>query len=364
MLKIPSQSRFSGHSSMSDDDSSGADQAVIQPVRCGRWRVGVIGLGSQARADHLPALDTNPLVELVAVCDQDSDTLEAVRAEYAVPGYRDAAAILADVDLDFVVVAVPHHTGATVIRAAAEHGVHILKEKPLATNFSEARNLATRCAEAGVELMVTMQRRFNPIYASFPDLADQVGRPYHFHAAYTLSVDPAAGWRADARLAGGGCLLDMGYHVIDLLLWYFGMPQRVLAQCSATARPERDYDVEDTATLTLGYESGLLGTALLSRCMAPAAETLRVTGTEGAVSLERGRIQRLDRTGAVIESLCREQSWPTAATAQITHFCRVLSGQRPNTAGPEAHLAHAALIHASYTAAADGRFVDLREVLS
>lgn len=361
MLRLPHHSLPSDHG---DNDSSAADRAVNQPLRCGRWRAGVIGLGRQARADHLPALHTNHLVELVAICDQNSDTLEAVRAEYAVPSYRDATAMLAEVDLDFVVVAVPHHTGAAILRLAAEHGVHVLKEKPLATNLSEAHDLATCCAEAGVELMVTMQRRFNPIYASFPDLADQIGRSYHFHAAYTLSVDPAAGWRAQARLAGGGCLLDMGYHVIDLLLWYFGMPQRVLAQCSAVARPERDYDVEDTATLTLGYESGLFGTVLLSRCMAPAGETLRVTGTEGAVHLERGRIQRLDRTGSPVETLSREQSWPSAATAQITHFCRVLAGQRVNTASPEAHLAHAALIHASYTAAADGRFVDLREVLS
>lgn len=59
---------------------------------------------------------------------------------------------------------------------------------------------------------------------------------------------------------------------------------------------------------------------LLSRCMAPTGETLRVTGTEGAVHLERNRIQRLDRTGAVVETLSREQSWHSAATAQIIHF--------------------------------------------
>lgn len=350
----------------SDDDSALTTPRPTFPraVEHGRWRAAVIGLGHQARADHLPALHANPLVHLVAICDHEADPLEEVCDEYAVPGYRDASAMLSEVDLDFVVVAVPHHAGAAVVRAAAEHGVHVLKEKPLATTLTEARALAEHCAQAGVELAVTMQRRFNPIYASFPDLVDQIGRPYHFHAAYTLSVDPAAGWRAQARLAGGGCLLDMGYHMVDLLLWYFGMPQQVLAHCSAAARPECDYDVEDTATLTLGYEADLVGTVLLSRCMAPAGETLRVTGTDGAVLLERGRVQRMDRSGTVVEALSREQSWPSAATAQITHFCRVLAGQRPNTAGPQAHLAHAALIHAAYTAAAKGHFVDPREVLA
>jgi predicted dehydrogenase len=68
-----------------------------------------------------------------------------------------------------------------------------------------------------------------------------------------------AGW--------GGCIIDMGYHLVDMLLWYFGMPDRVLAQHSASARPEQDYDAEDTATITFGYGSGLFGTALLPRCV-------------------------------------------------------------------------------------------------
>ncbi|GAB3671814.1 Gfo/Idh/MocA family oxidoreductase [Saccharopolyspora tripterygii] len=305
-----------------------------------RSRVGVIGLGHQARTDHLPAVTASDHVELAAICDSDPDTLANVGREYTVPAYRDAAAMFTEQNLDFVVVAVPHHAGAPIIRTAAEHGVHVLKEKPLATSLPEARALAACSAEAGIEVMVTMQRRFNPIYVAFNDLAERVGRLYHLHATYTLSVNPADGWRGHARLAGGGCLLDMGYHV------------------------EYDYDAEDTATLTLGYNSGMVGTVLLSRCMAPKTETLRVTGTDGAVQLERGRIQRLDRAGTVVESLTREQSWPTAAVAQVNHFCRVLAGTCANTASPESHLAHAALIHAAYTSAAEGRFIDPRKVLS
>ncbi|MEV4731943.1 Gfo/Idh/MocA family oxidoreductase [Saccharopolyspora sp. NPDC049426] len=323
----------------------------------------MIGLGHQACTDHLPAVTASDHAELVAICDTDPVALASVGREYTVPSYRDAAAMFAEQNLDFVVVAVPHHAGAPIIRTAAEHGVHVLKEKPLATSLPEARALAACCAEAGIEVMVTMQRRFNPIYAAFDDLAERIGRLYHLQATYTLSVDPAEGWRGHTRLAGGGCLLDMGYHVVDMLLWYFGMPSQVLAHCSATARPEYDYDAEDTATLTLGYNSGMVGTVLLSRCMAPKTEILRVTGTDGAVQLERGQIRRLDRTGTVVESLTREQSWPTAAVAQVNHFCRVLAGTRANTAGPESHLAHAALIHAAYTSAAEGRFIDPRKVM-
>jgi len=220
------------------------------------------------------------------------------------------------------------------------------------------------CAEAGIEVMVSLQRRFNPIYTAFPQLCDLIGEPFLIDAAYTMTVDPAAGWRADAVQAGGGCVIDMGYHIIDLLLWYFGMPDRVLAQLSAVARPELEYDAEDTASITIGYDTGLFGTILLSRCVPPKTESLRVVGTAGAVHLQRGRIQRMRSNGDIVESLSRDRAWPAAAAAQIDHFCRVLRGERPNSSGPAAHLAHAAFVDACYQSEATGAFANPRDLTS
>lgn len=203
-----------------------------------------------------------------------------------------------------------------------------------------------------------------PIYSTFHQLYDQIGQPFLIDAAYTMSVDPAAGWRGQRCLAGGGCIIDMGYHVIDMLLWYFGLPDRVLAQYSATARPELDYDAEDTAYILFGFDSGLVGTVLLSRWIPPKTEQIRVVGTRGAIVLERGRIQRLRSDGELVESLSREESWPAAATAQVDHFCRVLHGSRCNVSGPGSHLAHAAFIDAAYASSRAGGFVNPKELLT
>jgi predicted dehydrogenase len=208
------------------------------PDRCARMggerqlRVGVVGLGKQARDDHLPAVRASEMAELVAVCDTDGERLTNTRHDLGVAGYRTVNEMLAGEHLDLVVVAVPHHAGREVIAAAAECGVHVLKEKPFATNLAEARDLAALCARSGIELMVTMQRRFNPIYSTFHQLYDQIGRPFLVDAAYTLAVNPAEGWRGQLRLAGGGCIIDMGYHMIDMLIWYFGLPDRVLVSVS------------------------------------------------------------------------------------------------------------------------------------
>jgi predicted dehydrogenase len=263
-----------------------------------------------------------------------------------------------------VVVCVPHIADRKIIEAAAERGIHVLKEKPFATTLAEARELVTRCEVAGIELMVTLQRRFNPIYTSFSQLADQIGTPFMVDAAYTLHVsDPSDGWRGHIDAAGGGCVIDMGYHLIDMLLWYFGLPDRVTADMSTSARPDRDYDAEDTALIHFGYDNGLYGSLLLSRFVGPKSEQIRLVGSRGIVHLERGRIRRLANNGEVVESLVREQAWPAAAVSQVDYFCRVIEGLRPNISGPRENLAHLSFIQSCYQSARTHTAVNPKELL-
>jgi predicted dehydrogenase len=317
-----------------------------------RLRAGVVGLGKQALEDHVPGLAACDGADLVAICDEDADLVRTQQVELHVSGYTDVEQMLAREKLDFVIVAVPHYAGRSIVEAAARSHVHVLKEKPFATSLEEARELGSICDGAGIQLMVTLQRRFNPIYSGFLQLADRIGTPFVVDAEYTVHIpDPSEGWRGDVRTAGGGCVIDMGYHLIDMILWYFGLPDRVLADLSTMARPDRHYDAEDTALIQFGYDSGLYGSLLLSRFIGPKTERLRVVGSRGIVDLERGRLRRLSNTGAVVESLTREQGWPSASASQIDHFCRVIAGLRPNAGTPEEHLAHAAFITACYASA-------------
>ncbi|WP_455353534.1 Gfo/Idh/MocA family protein [Streptomyces sp. SYSU K217416] len=330
-----------------------------------RKRAAVVGLGAQAQNDHLPGLADCQFAELVAVCDTDPDQVAAQAKVHGVPGYTDLTALLDQARPDFVIAAVPHHAGRAVIAACAAAGVHVMKEKPFAVDPGEAAELAALCAEAGIELMVTVQRRFHPIYTAAMQLLEQIGQPYLVEGRYTFHCpDPAAGWRGKAKLAGGGVLADMGYHLIDLLIWYLGLPDRVLAATSAAAAPGADYDAEDTALVHLAYDSGLYGSLLISRSAGPKAERLAVTGPRGVVVVERGCVRRLDPAGQLIDSLTREPAWPCAAAAQIDCFCRVLDGQRPNPSGPAAHLPHAAFLAAAYASQTAAGTRDPKEFLA
>ncbi|MCR6484024.1 Gfo/Idh/MocA family oxidoreductase [Amycolatopsis sp. OK19-0408] len=338
---------------------------VPPPIQPGtRLRAGVVGLGKQATEDHLPGLLAADDAELVAVCDENADVVREQESQLEVSGYGDIQAMLSSEQLDFVVVCVPHSAGRKVIEMAAERGVHILKEKPFATSLTEAQALTALCERSEVELMVTLQRRFNPIYTSFTQLADQIGTPIVVDAAYTLHVDdPSDGWRGQNEVAGGGCIIDMGYHLVDLLLWYFGLPDRILADTSANARPDRSYDAEDTALIHFSYDSGLYGSLLLSRFIGPKSEKIQLVGSRGIVRLERGRIQRMTNDGKMVESLAREQAWPSAATSQINHFCHVIRGDRLNLSSPRDNIAHLAFIAACYESAGAGRHVNPKELM-
>ncbi|MFE7316588.1 Gfo/Idh/MocA family protein [Streptomyces sp. NPDC057555] len=326
-------------------------------------RAAIIGLGHQAAEDHLPGLLGSSRAELVAVCDNNPDVLHQRADTLGVPGFTRAGDLLDETGPDFVIVAVPHHAGRAVTEECAARGVHVLKEKPFATSIKEARELAEICHNGRVELMVTLQRRFNPIYSSVAGMLDQIGTPILVGGHYSFHTpNPGAGWRGDLKQAGGGCILDMGYHLIDLLLWYFGLPSRVIAEFSTTALPEGGYDAEDTAVVQLGYDSGLYGSLVLSRWMAPKTEFMRVVGTAGSVVLTKGAVQRLALDGTVVEELTRPHA-PSVATAQIDYFCRVLDGERPNVSGPDQHLSHAAFIASCYRSKTAGRYIDPKEML-
>ncbi|RJQ79990.1 gfo/Idh/MocA family oxidoreductase [Pseudonocardiaceae bacterium YIM PH 21723] len=329
-----------------------------------RLRAGVVGLGRQALSDHIPGILGCEGAQLIAVCDDNPEVVRVQQDRLQVPGYSDADSMFAAEQLDFVVVCVPHDVGRSVIASAAKHGVHVLKEKPFATSLAEAQELTALVEEAGIHLMVTLQRRFNPIYTSFIQLADQIGTPFVVNAAYTLhTADPSEGWRGQTAKAGGGCVIDMGYHIIDMLLWYFGLPDRLVADMSVTARPDRDYDAEDTALIHFNYDSGLYGSLLISRFIGPKSEQIRLVGSNGIVQLERGKIQRLTNRGEVAESLSRDQAWPSAAVSQVNHFCRVIDGRRPNLSGPRENIRHLSFIQGCYESARTRRSVNPKELV-
>ncbi len=244
----------------------------------------------------------------------------------------------------------------SVISTLVTAGKHIIKEKPFATSVAEARQLLQILRGGSSYLGVTVQRRFNPIYRTFHQLKRYIGKIYSIEGAYTMNVATLdEGWRASKDLSGGGALVDMGYHFVDLLIWYFGMPASVTARMTRGNRPGQKYDVEDTVHLLFDYhlefqyDEKVVGNFVISRVYPEKQERVRVFGTNGVVEVSRGLVRRLDVNGKEIERLERQGGWPSAAVEQLDHFAekihQFVPGGLPDYTE---HLQHVAVIEAAY----------------
>jgi predicted dehydrogenase len=254
-------------------------------------RVGVIGVGF-GRV-HLEAFRAIPGVELAAVCSRTRAKAEAVAEEFAVPGVFTEAAALIESGLDVVVVAAPNREHHPMTLAALEAGCHVLCEKPLAASVAEAREMVAAAEAAGRLLAVHMNRRMQPAVLGIREAheAGELGEVDFVRATWLRQrgIPPREGFLTEAR-AGGGCLLDLGVHMLDQALFVQGYPRVTEVQARLHRRhfdedvPELPSDVEDGARAFLTLEGGgaiALEIAWATPHHRAEARTLEVYGSRG-----------------------------------------------------------------------------------
>lgn len=332
-----------------------------------KLKVGIIGLGHQSLEDHIPAIKSSQDVELVGIVEIDKQKIKSfLKHNKNTKIYGNFDDLLKKQKPDFIIIAIPHYLHFEIAKKAILNGIHVLKEKPFAISMAQARDLRDTAKKNNVQIAVTLQRRFNPIYSTFFQLIYKIGRPFYIETKYCFYTDkPHEGWRGKKKLAGGGCLIDMGYHMIDLLIWYFGLPDKIFAEISCTAKERTIYDAEDTAQVIFKYgKENIWGSLLVSRVIPPKQEYMNVYGTRRIIHLERGKIERYSSSGELQESLRREDSWPSAAQDQIEYFVKVIRGEKENISNPEFHFSHLAFIEAAYKSAKVNQYINPKEFLN
>lgn len=323
------------------------------------YRIGVVGLGRQTLTHHLPGLRTCRNGKLVAVCDSNPQRTFPLAEQLGVPGFLDAKEMLHQSRLDFIILAVPHDQYLPLLNLAAHARVNVLKDKPYARTVHEAREFADLFTRIDRCVATHVQRRLTPHYVIAKALLPEIGEVFWAEIKYTLFVtNPDAGWRGSRSRAGGGCIIDMGYHMIDLILWYFGLPRVVHALTSCRALAGANYDAEDSAQILYSYGNQGVGTCLISRRSPPKSESVRIMGTNGILELTQADLVHRSPRGDLIAR------YPAAATenhidaASATFEC-------PDNYSTinRAHLEHLAVVEACYASARGNRGVDPREFL-
>ena len=236
-------------------------------------RVGVVGTSGWVDGVHLPSLKSHPRAQVVAICGRNRERAEEVAHKYEVPHvFTDYREIIANGNLDALVIVTPDDLHYPMTMAALDAGLHVLCEKPLALNAGQARQMLEKASTVGVKHMVFFTFRWIPRFQYVRDLLDDgyIGRCFHcqfrFLGGYGLRARYR--WRFDGSRCNG-VLGDLGSHMIDLARWYVGDVARVSASLGTYVdRPGPEGGsldpANDAAILGVEFASGALGTIEVS----------------------------------------------------------------------------------------------------
>jgi predicted dehydrogenase len=221
-------------------------------------RGGVIGDGGIADRRTIPGLLKADNAELTAVMEINKDLAESLRVNYnAKYAYDNELDLLKNAEVDAVYIASPVVCHAGQAKMAADHGKHILIEKPVAMTSVEGKSVLDHCDKAGVRIGAGLMMRFGAhVMTMRQAIADgKIGAVVSGYSQFTLWLPPEDGnWRQIKSKAGGGCMMDMGVHCIDLMEYITG--QRITHVAAFNETIVFDYNVEDSSTVLMRMENG------------------------------------------------------------------------------------------------------------
>ncbi|PHH70689.1 hypothetical protein CDD82_6973 [Ophiocordyceps australis] len=228
-----------------------------------RFNVGIVGYGLSAKIFHIPFVETTPQLRLHSIVQpRPSEANSAPRDHAHAKHYTSVEALLADDDVDVVVITTPPDTHLALTQQALEAGKHVLTEKPFVARAQDADMLMALAEEKQRLICVYQNRRWDADFLTVKHLVDGnvLGRIVGFdtHFDRYRAAAPTS-WKADLPMArGGGALFDLGSHLVDQVYVLFGMPQAVHGRLVSQRLGKLDTVNPDGFTAELTYPDGML----------------------------------------------------------------------------------------------------------
>jgi len=273
--------------------------------------IGIIGLG-WAGCEHLKHLAADPRVTAVAVCDVNEARAREVAAQYNVPGvYTEVKDIVNDPAVDAVAIGTPNFAHAPAAIEALNAGVHVICEKPPALNAAEAKAAAAAAKKNNCVLMYALCMRYGADAHYVRGLVDkgELGEVYYGKCAYVRrSGIPigAGGWFIDKSRSGGGALIDIGVHALDVTWYMMGSPKPVAVSGAAFRKFEKavpkkyTFDVDDASFGFVKFDNGaVLYIEATWAIHLPGESYFAIAGTKAGVKLNPLTVFKDDKGTAV-----------------------------------------------------------------
>ena len=245
-----------------------------------KWRVGIIGIGGIFKGSHIWEYLEDERLEVVALCDIIEERATEIRDKHFPNAavYTDFRELLKDESIDSVDICTPNYLHSIIAVAAFEAGKHVFCEKPDAVNVEEVLKMNRAAEKAGKTLMIMRNNRFSPAsqYAKKYIESGAMGDIYCGRCGWQRrrGIPGKGGWFTTKAQSGGGPLIDLGVHMIDLAIWLMGSPKPVTVTgstyCKFADSDTSDsvnsdfgdkvsggtFDVEDLAMGTIRFDNG------------------------------------------------------------------------------------------------------------
>lgn len=256
-------------------------------------RVGLIGCGGNMRNAHIPRLQADGAVDLVAVADTAEEPARLLMEKWGAETgyYTDFRRMIRNEALDTVMISSPHSTHYAQVRYGLERGLHVLVEKPLTTGSRQARALVDLAKKKKRLLVVSYQRNFYPPHVYARELVQQgaLGK-INGVVAYVTQRWGGKGWRMVPELSGGGMFMDTGSHLVSSLLWITGLEP---AEVSAFM-DNRGKQVDIDAVVNARFGNGALGSLNFIGSASRHDERLAIHGDKGTLVFHLHQWQIVD----------------------------------------------------------------------
>jgi predicted dehydrogenase len=324
------------------------------------FRLGLVGTGAIARA-YAAAIAGRSVARLTAVADIDEDAVAAFARDTGAAAYPSHIALAQSGACDAVIVTTPPVTHAPIVIDLAARGLHVLCEKPLSVDVDSARRMARAADDNGVLLSMASKFRFagDVIAAHAMVRAGRIGRPLMLENLFTGVADMSRRWNANARVSGGGVLIDNGTHSVDIIRHFLGPITEVFAAEGPRIQP---ITVEDSVVLLARTADGAQATAETAWSYhKDRAAFVAIQGSEGAIEIG-WKGSRIRANGGQWEAFGTGYDKVASFAGQVDHFVGTIRGEARALPDAADALASVAVIQAAYRSIQTGGWVAVEDM--
>lgn len=351
-----------------------------------KLRLACIGIGGIFNFAHAPALLKHPEIEIVSVCDIKIEKAKAFAEAHGIPhvcaDYRESLALP---DVDAVDICTPNLFHSEIAIAALKLGKHVFTEKPDAVNAEEAAKMAAAASESGKILMAMRNNRFRPQSQFLKRFVAEggMGDIYTGRCGWIRrrGIPGKGGWFTTQALSGGGPLIDLGVHMIDLAMWLMGNPRPVTVMgatyCKFANAESADsvhskfgetkaggtFDVEDLASGFIRFDNGASLQIEFSWASNIEQEMnfVELRGSKAGFSLRNDDLKVFGETAGQLTDITPKFGNDGASQhgRHLAHFVEVVRGREKPMNLPEHGVHMIQILTAIYESAMTGKAVNL-----